>query len=137
MRDKRRDMKITHASSLTNTQLVAEVSRLAGGEREATVALLVHLAEFDARRLYEGAGFQSLFGYCMRILHFAEDAASHRIAAARVARRYPSVLEMLIDGRLSPTTARLLKRLLTAENHQELLAAGQTAHLRDELGIRE
>lgn len=116
-------MKITHASSLTNTQLVAEVSRLAGGEREATVALLVHLAEFDARRLHEGAGFQSLFDYCMRVLHFSEDAATNRIAAARVARRYPVVLDMLIDGRLSPTTTRLLKRYLTPENHQELLAA--------------
>jgi hypothetical protein len=72
----RGDMKITHASSLTNSQLVAEVSRLAGGEREATVALLVHLAEFDARRLHEGAGFQSLFDYCMRVLHFSEDAAT-------------------------------------------------------------
>ena len=119
----REDMKITHASSFTNTQLTAELSRLAHREPEATVAFIVHLAEFDLRRLHQGAGFTSLFAYCVRVLHFSEDAACSRIAAARIARRYPVVLDMLTDGRLSPTTARLLKRHLTRENHQELLAA--------------
>ena len=57
-------MKITHASHLSDSELAAAASRLAHGEREATVALIVHLAEFDARRLYEPAGFSSLFKYC-------------------------------------------------------------------------
>ncbi len=122
---------ITHASSLTNAQLVAEVTRLARSEREATVALLVHLAEFDERRLYAAAGFDSLFDYCMRVLHFSEDAASNRVGAARVVRKYPVVLEMLSDGRLSPTTARLLRRHLTPANHRELLAAASGKSKRD------
>jgi hypothetical protein len=46
-------MKITHASSLTDSDLVTALTRLAHGEREATVALIVHLAEFDGRRLFE------------------------------------------------------------------------------------
>src|SRR6266446_444310 len=116
-------MKITHAASLTNPQLTAELGRLAHAERQATVALIVHLAEFDARRLHLGAGFPSLYDYCMRVLHFTEDIACNRIAAARIARRHPVVLEMLGDGRLSPTTARLLKRYLTRANHEELRAA--------------
>ena len=87
------------------------------------MALIVHLAEFDARRLHLGAGFGSLYDYCMRVLHFSEDAACNRIAAARIARKYPAVLDMLADGRLSPTTARLLKRYLTSENHVELFTA--------------
>src|SRR5437762_1778941 len=86
-------MKITHASSLTNVQLTAELSRIAHAERQATVALIVHLAEFDARRLHLGAGFTSLYDYCMRVLHFTEDVACNRIAAARVARRYPVALD--------------------------------------------
>jgi hypothetical protein len=55
-------MLITHASHLGNTELTAELNRLAR-EREATAALIVHLAEFDARRLFEGAGYSSLFRY--------------------------------------------------------------------------
>jgi hypothetical protein len=50
-------MKITHASTLSDSALIAELSRLAGRERAAVVALIVHLAEFDARRLYAGEGY--------------------------------------------------------------------------------
>jgi hypothetical protein len=116
-------MKITHASRLTDNELVTAVARLAHGEREATVALIVHLAEFDARRLFTGEGFPSTFKYCLEVLHLSEDAAFNRIEAARTARRFPAVLEMLIAGALSPTTARMLARHLTLENHEGLLAA--------------
>ena len=112
-------MMITHASPLGN----AELNRLARGEREATAALIVHLAEFDARRLFEGAGYSSLFKYCMAVLHLSEDAVYNRIAAARAARQYPDIIARLESGALSPTTVRLLARHLTGENHQELLAA--------------
>jgi hypothetical protein len=116
-------MKITHAAHLDNDELTAELNRLARCEREATAALIVHLAEFDARRLFEGAGYSSLFKYCMAVLHLSEDAVYNRIKAARAARRYPVIIEGLESGALSPTTVRLLAPRLTNENHQELLAA--------------
>src|SRR5438445_13632004 len=74
---------ITPASHLTDTELAAALGRLAQGERESTVALIVHLAEFDARRLYEPAGFSSLFKYCRAVLRLSEDAVYNRIRAAR------------------------------------------------------
>jgi len=116
-------MKITQASHLGNDELTAELSRLARCEREATAALIVHLAEFDARRLFEGAGFSSLFRYCRKVLHLSEDAVYNRIKTARAARRYPVIVNGLESGALSLTTVRLLAPRLTAENHQELLAA--------------
>ncbi|HEY8151330.1 MAG TPA: hypothetical protein VIK51_20650 [Vicinamibacteria bacterium] len=116
-------MKITHASHLGNAELTAELNRLARCEREATAALIVHLAEFDARRLFEGAGYSSLFKYCMAVLHLSEDAVYNRIKAARAARRYPVIVDRLESGALSPTTVRLVAPHLTPENHQELLAA--------------
>jgi hypothetical protein len=123
-------MKITHASGLTDSELVTAVTRLARGEREATVALIVHLAEFDARRLFAGAGFSSTFKYCLEVLHLSEDAAFNRIEAARAARRFPAILDMLVLGTLSPTTARMLARHLTPENREALLAAasGMSKH---------
>ena len=72
-------MKITHASHLSDQELTTALMRLAQDEREATVALIVHLAEFDARRLYEPAGFSSLFQYCRAILRLSEDAVYNRI----------------------------------------------------------
>jgi hypothetical protein len=130
-----RAVKINHASHLSNNELVVELTRLARGEREATVALIVHLAEFDVRQLYRGAGFQSLFQYCVEVLRLSEDAACNRIESERTARRYPAVLDMLLRGELSPTTLRMLARWLTDENHEGLLAAakGKTKRQVEEL----
>src|SRR5258708_6905331 len=116
-------MKITHPSHLGNAELTAELNRLARCEREATAALIVHLAEFDARRLFEGAGYSSLFRYCRKVLHLSEDAVYNRIKTARAARRYPVIVNRLESGALSLTTVRLLAPRLTPENHHELLAA--------------
>jgi len=116
-------MLMMDVGRLSDTELAAELSRLAGAEREATVALIVHLAEFDARRLYEGAGYSSMFQYGRAVLRLSEDAVYNRIAAARAARQSPAILDMLAAGALSPTTARLLARHLTPENQEALLAA--------------
>jgi hypothetical protein len=115
-------MKITDASQLTDHELTRTLGRLAANERQVTLALIVHLAEFEARRLYEPAGFPSLFAYCRAVLHLSEDAIYNRIQTARAARRFPEIVDMLADGRLSPTTARMLARHLTDANHQQLLA---------------
>jgi HNH endonuclease len=116
-------MKITHASHLSDQELTTALTRLAQDERQSTVALIVHLAEFDARRLYEPAGFSSLFKYCRAVLRLSEDAVYNRIESARAARRFHMIVDMLLARTLSPTTARLLARRLTPENHQELLSA--------------
>src|SRR5258708_20061640 len=116
-------MKITHPSHLDNTELTAELGGVGGFEGEATGVLIVHLAEFDARRLFEGAGYSSLFKYGVEVLHLSEDAVNNRIKAARAAREYPVIIDLLESGALSPTTVRLLAPRLTLENHQELLAA--------------
>jgi hypothetical protein len=110
-------------ASLTDNALAAELGRLARHEREATATFIVHLAEFDARRLYEGTGHASMFSYCRAVLRLSEDAAYNRIKAARAARTYPEIVGMLADGSLSPTTVRLLAPHLTSENHDRLLAA--------------
>jgi hypothetical protein len=116
-------MKINAPSRLSDNELIAEVKRLAHGERRVTVDLIIHLAELDKRRLYLGAGFSSLFAYCTEVLRLSEHAAYHRILAARSARRFPVVLRMLAHGRLNLTAVRLLAAHLTEDNHDELFAA--------------
>jgi hypothetical protein len=55
----------------------------------------------------------------------SEHAAYGRIEAARAARRWPSLLELLADGALHLTTVTLLSRHLTEENHAVLFAAAR------------
>ena len=49
-------MKIDIPIELSDNDLEARLKSLARGEREATSLLIAHLAEFDARRLFLGAG---------------------------------------------------------------------------------
>jgi hypothetical protein len=131
-------MKINIPSHLSDDDLVANVTSLAGREREATVDLIAHLAELDARRLYLGAGFSSLFTYCTEILQLSEAEAYNRIEAARAARRFPVILDRLAEGSLNLTTVRLLASHLTDENHLDLLAAasGKSRRAVEELRAR-
>src|SRR5713101_5342015 len=110
-------------SRLSDGELVAEVARLAGCEREASASLVAHLAELYGRRLHERAGYASLFTYCTDALRLSEHEAYDRMRAAKVARRYPMVLGLLAPGRVNLTTVRLLAPHLTRKNHEELLAA--------------
>jgi hypothetical protein len=72
--------------------------------------LISHLVEFDARGLYLGAGYASLYVYCREVLRLSEYAAYHHIKATRAARRFPVILDKLTDGSLNLTTVRLLKQ---------------------------
>jgi hypothetical protein len=108
-------------SHLTDDVLLAEVQRLAGCERQATAQLVAHLAVIEQRRLYLGAGFTSLFAYCLDVLHLSEHATYNRIEAARAVCAFPAVLDRLADGSVTLTTVRLLAPHLTSENHERLL----------------
>jgi hypothetical protein len=118
-------------SQLSDPELVAAVATLASSERRTTVALVAHLAELDARRLYLGAGFPSMFVYCVQVLHLSEGGAYNRIEAARAARSFPVVLDLLDQGLLNLATLRLLAPHLTIENHEELLAAASEKSKRE------
>ena len=88
-----------------------------------TAALLAHLGEVDARRLYAPAGFSSMFTYCLRELRFAEGAAWRRIQAARAARRFPVLFQAVAEGRIHLTAVCLIAPHLTPGNITELLRA--------------
>jgi hypothetical protein len=110
---------------LTDTDLTAELGRLAATQRHTTVALVSHLAEFAGRRLHLRAGYPSLFAYCTAVLRLSEHEAYHRIYAARTSRRFPVLLEGLREGRLTLSTLRLLGPHLTRRNHLDLLGEAE------------
>ena len=111
-------MNTRSVQSLSNEELLHDLERTAANERNATVDLIVLLAEMDARRLYLQQGYSSLFVYCTRHLHLSEHAAYGRIEAARGASfrlssigwltdRHadsdPPAVELPINGESSPT----------------------------------
>ena len=102
------------AAQLTDDALRAKVKLLAQRSREVTVELIAHLAVLEERKLHCSEGPGSLFRYCTEILRFSEAAACNRIKAARAARKFPVVLDLLADGSVNLTAVRLLAPHLTA-----------------------
>ena len=116
---------------LSDQELLAEVKVAAGHEREATARLIALLAQVDKRRLYLGEGCSSLFTYCTQVLHLSEHAAYGRIEAARAARRFPVVLDILSEGSLTLTAVTLLAPHLNEENHADVLEGARHKSKRD------
>ncbi len=115
-----RDYKLSH---LGDAVLLRELTRLVVENRASTAALLAHISEVDARRLYVPAGYPSMHAYCVEELRLSEDAAYRRIRAARAARRFPSLLELVAEGRLHLAAVSLIAGHLTPENAKELIEA--------------
>jgi len=109
-------MTHVHPSSLSDADLLSITRRAAAHERDATARLVALLAEVDARRLYLSESCSSMFVFCTRTLHMSEHAAYARIEAARAARRFPTILDRLADGRLTLTTVGLLAPISPARH---------------------
>jgi len=122
---------LTTASRLSDGELLRRVVTLAGRERHATVELVGHLAEFDARKLHLGEGYGSLFAYCTGALRLPEHGAYNRIEAARLSRRFPVILDLLADGSLNLSTIRLLAPHLRPDNFDSVIAVAQRRTKRD------
>ena len=118
-------MDVTTVSSLSDADLLTRVERIVQGERHATVVLIVHLAEIEHRGLYLREGYGSMFNYCVQSLHLSEYAAYHRIEAARLAVRFPALLEALERGDVHLAAVRQIAPILTFENHVEVLAGAK------------
>jgi hypothetical protein len=109
-------------ATLSDGDLLARINTLVRTEREITAELVAHLAALEMRpSAYLAEGYGSLFDYCTGPLHLSEDAACNRIDAARIATRFPVVLDLLADGTVTLTAVRMLKHVLTPENHEAVL----------------
>jgi hypothetical protein len=119
---------------ISDDELEAGLSGLLGAGARVEARIVAHLAEVETRRLHLLAGYSSLYDYCRKRLGLSEYEAFIRIAAARVARNYPLVFEMLERRELHLTAICEVREYLTAENHRELFeaASGKT-----KLQIRE
>ena len=120
--------ELTH---MTDDALVAETKRVAALERRSTTELLSLLIEFERRALHLTLGYSSLFAYCTRALFLSEQAAYSRITAARLAKRYPEILEQLTDGALTLSSVGILAPHLTDDNVAPMLEASRHKSTRE------
>src|SRR6187399_260459 len=109
---------LTH---LSEHELLEHFENLVARDRRTTARLLVAIAEIDERKLWATHACPSMFAFCVERFHMSEQVTAKRIWAARTARRFPIVLEMVKSGELHLSAIHLLARHLTPENFSDVL----------------
>ncbi len=115
-------------SKLSDVALLEQFEHIVASYHRSTAALLAHLAEVDARRLYAERSHSSMFGYCTSELCMTRDEAYNRITAARTLRDYPELRDYVASGKLHLTAIKRLIPHLTRDNARSLFeaASGKT-----------
>jgi hypothetical protein len=111
-----------HLRGLDDDSLLRSLKRHLGSSNRLNAIVLAHLAEVDARGAYRHWACETLAAYCVYELRFSEDEAQRRCRAARVARQFPILFEMLADASIHLTGILLLAPHLTEQNHLEICA---------------
>ena len=109
-------------SRMSDGELVARLGELWREERRLTAAVLAHLGEVEARRLYLPAACSSMHSYCTRVLGMSDDQAFKRIRAARAVRRFPVVGAAVANGRLHLAGVVLVAPHLDQQNAEGRVA---------------
>ena len=124
--------------ALSDSELMASLYAVCSDSRRLLAKLLVHLNEVEERRLDAKAAMPSLFEFCIRRLGMSEGEACRRIAAARLVKRFPSLLARVESGALHLTNLELLKEHFTDGNVEDLAraASGKTKREVQELVAR-
>jgi hypothetical protein len=107
---------------MSDDALQASLKALSVRDRGTTVEIVAQLAELLSRRKHLGQGYASVFIWCREVLHMSEDVAYNRVSAARAVRRFPVILDHLAAGFVSVSTVKVLRPVLTSENHLAVLA---------------
>ncbi|WP_413584250.1 HNH endonuclease [Bdellovibrio sp. HCB274] len=105
--------------SISNSELLLRMEKLARSERKITHLILLHLVEVESRRLYLDLGYTSLFKYLTGHLHYSEDAAYRRIQAARLLKKVPSVEKALESGEINLTQLNQVQKCLSKTANQD------------------
>jgi 5-methylcytosine-specific restriction endonuclease McrA len=110
-------------STVSDEQLLRSLGDLLIDNARVEARIVAHLAEVEERRLHLMAATSSMFEYCLRRIGLSESQAFHRITAARLARKFPLIFELLETRMIHLSALRVLRDHLTDENHRELLAS--------------
>lgn len=113
--------KPSAVTTLGDRALLDRLAFVIQQHREQTRLLLELIDVIDRRKLWAKQGHPSLFAFCVERFHMSESTAAKRIGAARAARRFPVILDMVARGELHLSGIHRLKAHLTDDNHRELL----------------
>src|SRR4029079_13429941 len=115
-------------TSLSDEELVSRIAALCLEGRRLVARLIVHLIEVEDRALDKKSACSSMWAFCTERLRMSEGETSRRLNAAKLVRRFPSVLGRLERGEIHLSALRQLGPYLKEENVDAILdeAKGKT-----------
>ena len=116
---------------LTDQVLLDQFGDLVQQDHHRTASLLRYIDAIDRRQLWAKYGHPSMFEFLVTRHHMSESTAGKRIGAARTARRFPVLFEMVARGEIHLSGIHRLKAHLTPENHERVLARAKHKTIRE------
>ena len=96
---------------LSTQELDQEAETCVLSEQRSVASLIAHLSEISKRKGHLELGYKDLFDYCVRRLGLSEGSVYLRLQVAGVARRFPQVLSLLAQNRISLSVAGMFARV--------------------------
>jgi 5-methylcytosine-specific restriction endonuclease McrA len=93
-------------------KITKRLSELRKAEHENTVQIIEALVICDRERAYLPLGYSTLWAYLTEGLHYSNAAASRRFKAMKCAAKFPQVIDMLRDHRVSLSSLAKAESLL-------------------------
>src|SRR5688572_14224036 len=106
---------------LSNAALLSRIQESARETKRRLVAEIVMLMEVERRRLHLEMAYSSMYEFCYREMRLSEDQAYRYMNAARLAKKFPEILDDLESGELHLASLALLKKHVRTESDDWLL----------------
>src|SRR5215203_1366352 len=125
-------------TSLSDEELVSQIASLCLEGRRLVARLIVYLIEVEDRALDKKSACSSMWAFCTERLKMSEGETSRRLNAAKLVRRFPSVLGRMDRGEIHLSALRQLGPYLKEENVDAILdeAKGKTRTQLEEMIAR-
>ena len=122
----------------SDEELVSQIASLCLAGKRLDARVVVHLIEVEDRALDKRSACSSMWAFCIERLGMSESETRARLNAAKLVRRFPSVLGRLERGDVHLSALRQLAPYLNDENVDTLLdaAKGKTRPQLEELIAR-
>ena len=122
-------------TSLSRIELLATLDSAWTAGNRALAKMLAYLGEVERRELHVDMSCSSMFVFVERRFGLTGGSAFRRLTAARLVRRFPTIMSRVENGDIHLEALCALRDVLTAENVEEVMAATAKKTLREVEGI--
>ncbi len=114
-------------TNVSNSEMQRRMKKLVRTERKITHLVLLHILEFESRKLYADLGYDRMYSYLTKHLGYSDFCAYARLQSAQMLKKAPVISEKLEDGSLNLTQLAEMRKCIRHEEQKgQIVTAEQT-----------